>query len=179
MRTKETDRELIEGCLRNDRTCQKTIYDRFASKMLGVCMRYTNSREEAEDVLVEGFMNFFHSLNSYRFECSLESWIRKIMVNNAISHFRANKKRNHLFLEDMVMEPEQNLSITPIHRFAEKDIMGLVQQMPPGYQIVFNLFAIEGYSHKEIAEQLNITESTSKTQFLRARKWLIKRIGEE
>ena len=176
MRKFETDRELIEGCLNNNRACQKSIYDRFSSKMLGVCMRYTNSREEAEDVLIEGFMKFYTSLISYRYECSLESWIRRIMINNAISHFRANERKAHLYLEDLYVETDLYHSESILDKVATKDIMTLIQKMPPGYRVIFNLFAVEGYSHKEIAEQLNITESTSKSQFLRARKWLIKRI---
>ncbi len=176
MRKIETDRELVEGCLKNDRTCQKILYDRFASKMLGVCMRYTRSKEEAEDILIEGFMNFFNSLQSYRFECSLESWIRRIMINNAISHFRANKKRNYISFEYLTTTPEQSAISTPVDKVVEKDLQKLIQLMPPGYQIVFNLFAIEGYSHKEIASQLGISESTSKSQFFRARKWLSDRL---
>jgi len=172
----ETDRELIEGCLNNNRACQKSIYDRFSSKMFGVCMRYTNSREEAEDVLIEGFMKFYTSLSSYRYECSLENWIRRIMINNAISHFRANARKVHLYLEDLYVETDVYHSENILDKAAAKDMMALIQKMPPGYKVIFNLFAVEGYSHKEIAEQLNITESTSKSQFLRARKWLIKRI---
>jgi len=172
----ETDRELIEGCLKNNRACQKSIYDRFSSKMLGVCMRYTNSREEAEDILIEGFMKFYTSLSSYRYECSLENWIRRIMINNAISHYRVNERKTHLYLEDLYVETDVYHSENILDKVAAKDIMVLIQKMPPGYRVIFNLFAVEGYSHKEIAEQLDITESTSKSQFLRARKWLIKRI---
>ncbi len=176
MRKFETDRELIEGCLKNNRACQKSIYDRFSSKMLGVCMRYTNSREEAEDILIEGFMKFYTSLSSYRYECSLENWIRRIMINNAISHYRVNERKTHLYLEDLYVETDVYHSENILDKVAAKDIMVLIQKMPPGYRVIFNLFAVEGYSHKEIAEQLDITESTSKSQFLRARKWLIKRI---
>lgn len=176
MKKFESDRELIEGCIKQDRKCQKALYEKFKLNMMGVCMRYTNSKEEAEDILVEGFMKVFSSLSNYRYECSLKTWIYTIMVNNAISHFRKNSKMDCKYLDDLNIESEYATSDTINEIFGVKNIMKIVQMMPPGYRVVFNLFAIEGYSHKEIAKELNITESTSKSQFLRARKWLMKRI---
>lgn len=176
---KTDEKELIEGCLRNDRKSQKRLYDLYSPKMLGVCFRYTNSQEEAEDAMIEGFTNVFAHIGTYRFECTLENWIRKIMVNSALTHLRQNRKFQKISFEEIVVEEQDTTIIKPEEKFAAADIMKLVQKMPDGYKVVFNLFAVEGYSHKEIAEQLNISESTSKSQFFRARKWLMDRIKNE
>ena len=176
---KNNDSELIEGCIRNDRKSQKELYERYSSKMLGVCFRYTNSTEEAEDAMVEGFMNVFTHISSYRQECTLETWIRKIMVNSALSHLRQRNKHLNISIEETVIEEQDNSIVKPEEKFAAEDLMKLIQKMPDGYRVVFNLFAVEGFSHKEIAEQLNISESTSKSQFFRARKWLMERIKNE
>ncbi|MBO4231948.1 MAG: sigma-70 family RNA polymerase sigma factor [Bacteroidales bacterium] len=176
---KNNDSELIEGCIRNDRKSQKELYERYSSKMLGVCFRYTNSTEEAEDAMVEGFMNVFTHIASYRQECALETWIRKIMVNSALSHLRQRNKHLNISIEETVIEEQDNSIVKPEEKFAADDLMKLIQKMPDGYKVIFNLFAVEGFSHKEIAEQLNISESTSKSQFFRARKWLMERIKNE
>lgn len=147
--------------------------------MLGVCFRYTNSTEEAEDAMVEGFMNVFTHIASYRQECALETWIRKIMVNSALSHLRQRNKHLNISIEETVIEEQDNSIVKPEEKFAADDLMKLIQKMPDGYKVIFNLFAVEGFSHKEIAEQLNISESTSKSQFFRARKWLMERIKNE
>lgn len=179
MEIPEKDKLLIEGCLKNDRKSQQQLYDRFASKMLALCMRYTHSQEEAEDIMIESFMKVFSSLQYYRCESSLEGWIRKIMINTAITHFRKNEKMQNCSFDDVSYEAADARILSPEEKFAEKDLLKLIQKMPAGYQVIFNLFAIEGYSHKEIAEQLSITESTSKSQFFRARKWLMERIKNE
>lgn len=176
---KNNERDLIEGCLRNDRKSQKQLYDLYSPKMLGVCFRYTNSREEAEDAMVEGFTNVFTHMGSYRGECSLENWIRKIMVNSSLIHLRQKQKYQNISFEDITIEEQDQSIVKPEEKFAADDLMKLIQTMPDGYKVVFNLFAVEGYSHKEIAEQLNISESTSKSQFFRARKWLMERIKDE
>lgn len=172
----EKDKLLIDGCLRNDRASQQQLYDRFSPKMLALCMRYTHSQEEAEDIMIESFMKVFTSLEHYRSESSLEGWIRKIMINTAITHFRKNEKMKNLSFDDIAYDAADTRIIAPEEKFAENELLKLIQTMPAGYQVVFNLFAIEGYSHKEIAEQLDITESTSKSQFFRARQWLMDRI---
>ena len=176
MKKFESDKELIEGCLKQDRLCQKALYEKFKLNMMGVCMRYTNSKEEAEDILVEGFMKVFSSLQNYRYECSLKTWIYTIMVNNAITHFRKNSKMDYSYLDALNIENEYATQDITDEIFGVNNIMKIVQMMPPGYRVVFNLFAIEGYSHKEIAKELNISESTSKSQFLRTRKWLMQRL---
>ncbi|MCQ2285798.1 MAG: sigma-70 family RNA polymerase sigma factor [Bacteroidales bacterium] len=173
------EKKLIEGCLQNDRKSQKTLYELFSPKMLALCLRYADSQEEAEDAMIEGFTNVFNNLTSYRGEAPLESWIRRIMVNSSLAHFRAKQKHRCLSLDEIAFEEADESAVKPEDKFGEKDLLQLIQKMPEGYKIIFNLFAVEGFSHKEIAEQLQITESTSKSQFFRARKWLMERLKNE
>jgi len=142
--------------------------------MMGVCMRYTNNRAEAEDILQTGFVRVFTRMSSYRSEGSFEGWIRRIMVNTAIESFRRNKRMVHA--EDIQELEEEHVMAAEIDELAYEDLISIIQQLPAGYKIVFNMYAIEGYSHKEIAEEMGISESTSKSQLLRAREWLKKRI---
>lgn len=170
----DTIESLISGCKAQDRKAQEKLYQLTASKMLGVCMRYTNNRAEAEDILQTGFVRVFTRMSSYRSEGSFEGWIRRIMVNTAIESFRRNKRMLHA--EDIQELGEEHAPAAEIDELAYEDLINIIQQLPAGYKIVFNMYAIEGYSHKEIAEELGISESTSKSQLLRAREWLKKRI---
>lgn len=166
---------LIEGCKANDRKAQAQLYQLTASKMLGVCMRYTTSREEAEDILQTGYVRVFTRMNSYRNDGgSFEGWIRRIMVNTAIESFRRNQRM--IQADDIQGLSDHHAPGIDVDELAYEDLMNIIQELPSGYRLVFNMFAIEGYSHKEIADSLGITESTSKTQLLRAREWLKKRI---
>lgn len=162
--------DLIEGCIRGDRKMQYELYERFAPKMFGVCLRYASNNEEAEDILQEGFIKVFKKIGSYRSEGSFEGWIRRIFVNTAIEHFR---RKTHL---QPITEKEENTVegkyLSVLDSLAEKDIVQLVQQLSPGYRTVFNMYVIEGYSHKEIAEALGISEGTSKSQLSRAKQIL-------
>jgi RNA polymerase sigma-70 factor (ECF subfamily) len=146
---------------------QRELYNRFASKMYGVCLRYAGNAEEAEDILQEGFIKVFNKMGSFRREGSFEGWIRRIFVNTAIEHFR---KKVHLQpiteYEEATVEG-QYLSV--LDSLAEKDIVQLVQQLSPGYRTVFNMYVVEGYTHKQIAEILGISEGTSKSQLSRAK----------
>jgi RNA polymerase sigma factor (sigma-70 family) len=164
------DSDLIEGCLQGDRKMQQQLYQRFAPKMYGVCLRYAGSAEEAEDILQEGFIKVFRKIGSYRGDGSFEGWIRRIFVNTAIEHFR---KKNYL---QPITEREENVVegkyLSVLDELAEKDIIGLVQQLSPGYRTVFNMYVIEGYTHREIAENLGISEGTSKSQLSRAKQIL-------
>ncbi|HNW68300.1 MAG TPA: sigma-70 family RNA polymerase sigma factor [Bacteroidales bacterium] len=166
------EKELVERCLQNSRIDQKQLYEKFSPLMLGVCMRYANSREEGEDVMIEGFTNVFAHLSEFKFECSLQNWIRRIMLNTAIDHFRMNVKRyHHLSIDDdCVMMPVA--SENPTGKLMEKDLLNVIQRMPETYRVIFNLFVIEGLSHKEIGEMLDIQECTSRSQLVRAKKWL-------
>jgi RNA polymerase sigma-70 factor (ECF subfamily) len=149
---------------------QQALYQRFASKMYGVCLRYAGSAEEAEDVLQEGFIKVFNKIGSFRGDGSFEGWIRRIFVNTAIEYYR--KK---IYLQPITEYEEDTLEgkyLSVLDKLEEKDIIQLVQQLSPGYRTVFNMYVIEGYSHKQIAEALGISEGTSKSQLSRAKQIL-------
>ena len=168
--------ELIEGCRKGDRAFQKALYDRYCRKMMVVCLRYSRSTAEAEDVLQEAFVKVFQGIKDFRQEARLETWITRIMVNTAL-----NAQRRKLYLYPMVDVEEINLPVDelvlPDLHFSQ--LLEFIQELPQGCQIVFNLFAIEGYSHKEIAECLGISEGTSKSQYARAKALLQTRLLKE
>jgi RNA polymerase sigma-70 factor (ECF subfamily) len=171
-----TEQELIEGCRKGERAAQRALYDRFCRKMTVLCLRYSKTTAEAEDILQEGFVKVFNAIKDFRQESKLETWITRIMVNTAL-----NVQRKKLYLYPMVdvqeIElPENEISVSGIHF---KQLLEMIQGLPQGCQIVFNLFAIEGYSHKEIAEQLGISEGTSKSQFARAKSLLQQKLAKE
>lgn len=164
-----TDEQLVRDCVAGNKVAQRTFYDKFASKMMGVCLRYAGSRDEAQDVLQDGFIKIFNKLPDFENKGSLEGWVRRIMVNTALDQYRKNKK----FLSDVddvgfMLEKKDFI----VETMNADDLLKTIQSIPEGYRVVFNLFAIEGYSHKEIADRLGVTESTSKSQFSRARKLL-------
>lgn len=171
--------ELIAGCRNNDRKAQRKLYDTFSPAMFGVCLRYANSREKAEDVMMDGFMGVFKNIDQYRGDCSLESWIRSIMVKTAISHYRSERK--HLMndsldeKEDFQM-PASDRDESIITRLEAKQILEIVEQMPEDLRVIFNLRLVEGLSFKEIADELNKNENTVRVYYQRARQWLISRI---
>lgn len=170
------ENELIDRCRKGDRTSQRALYEQYCQKMMVVCLRYSKSTPEAEDVLQEGFVKVFQGLNNFRGESKLATWITRIMVNTAL-----NARRKKLYLLPMVDIEETNLpiaevSLSGIH-FSQ--LLELIQTLPQGCQLVFNLFAIEGFSHKEIAEQLGISEGTSKSQFARAKSLLQHKLLKE
>ncbi|MFI5149072.1 MAG: RNA polymerase sigma factor [Bacteroidia bacterium] len=173
---KITDDELISGCKAGKRDLQKALYMRFSAKMLGICLRYTRNREEAEDVLQDGFVKVFQHLPQYAFAGSFEGWIRKIMVNAALEHLR---KRKIVFAQSDIQNLEDDclLDADVISKMGVQDLLGIIRELSPGYQVVFNLYAIEGFSHKEIAAMLDISEGTSKSQLARARKILQDKIN--
>ena len=165
-----SDTDLLEGCIRGDRKAQRELYNRFSSKMYGVCLRYAANAEEAEDILQEGFIKVFRKIGSFRSEGSFEGWIRRIFVNTAIEHYR--KKT---YLQPITEQEENSIEggyLSVLDSLAERDIINLVQQLSPGYRTVFNMYVVEGYTHKQIAEQLGISEGTSKSQLSRAKQIL-------
>jgi RNA polymerase sigma factor (sigma-70 family) len=171
-----TDEELINGCLKENRVAQNQLFSRFAPKMLGVCYRYAQTLAEAEDVMQDGFVKVFNNLNGFRRASSLETWITRIMVNTAINHLRSNKKFR--METDLDLHVESSEAATyQFHNIDTEVLMGVVRQLPDGYRLVLNMFAIEGYSHKEIADQLGINESTSRSQFTRAKQLLEKKLS--
>lgn len=165
-----SEADLVEGCLRGDRKAQSELYHRYAPRMYGVCLRYAANAEEAEDILQEGFVKVFRKLESYRGDGSFEGWVRRIFVNTAIEHFRRKT-----YLQPITEKEEDTFEggyLTALDHMAEKDIVQLVQQLSPGYRTVFNMYVVEGYSHKQIAELLGISEGTSKSQLSRAKQIL-------
>ena len=165
-----SDADLIKGSVRGERRMQHELYHRFAPKMFGVCLRYTASPDEAQDVLQEGFIKVFGKMGSYRGTGTLEGWMRRIFVNTAIEQFR---KKNRLQpITEQEEETIENDDLSVIESLAQKDIVNLVQRLAPGYRTVFNLYVIEGYSHKEIGRMLGISEGTSKSQLSRAKTQL-------
>ncbi|RYY66855.1 MAG: sigma-70 family RNA polymerase sigma factor [Chitinophagaceae bacterium] len=162
-----SESDLVEGCRQGDRKLQKELYERFAPKMFGVCLRYAGATEEAEDILQEGFVKVFNKIGSFRGEGSFEGWIRRIIVNTAIEHFRRKT-----YLQPVTEREEETMEsdyLSVLDSLAEKDIIGLVQQLSPGYRSVFNMYVVEGYTHKQIGELLGISEGTSKSQLSRAK----------
>jgi RNA polymerase sigma-70 factor (ECF subfamily) len=173
-----SDEQLAEECISNNHKAQKELYDRFAARMMGVCLRYTRTKEDAEDIMQEGFIKVFKKIDTWKRTGSLEGWMRKIMINIAIEQFRLRKdvwlladletSFTDRFNENVIME-----------KMGVKELLNILREMPVGYRIIFNMFAIEGYSHKEIADQLNITEGTSKSQYARAKEYLQKALMTE
>lgn len=170
--------DIISGCVQQKPLAQRDLYNMFAPKMLAVCFRYAKDRDEAEDMLQEGFIKVFQSIHKYQDSGSLEGWIRRIMVNTAIDMIRKNKAmKMETPLDDYLTETIGADAITD--NLEVEYLLNIIQTLPTGYRVVFNLFAIEGYSHAEIAEQLNINESTSRSQYTRAKILLKKRINED
>jgi len=171
------DSALVKKCLKGDARAQRALFDKFAPKMLGLCMRYAKNTEQAEDVLQDGFVKVFTKLSNYSGNGSLEGWIRKIIVNTALDEIRRNVKfKDNVNVDDV--DYKLKLDSYIVEGLAADDLMKIVNDLPDGYRVVFNMFAIEGYSHKEIAMQLNISENTSKSQYSRARSYLKVKLEE-
>lgn len=168
---------LVRGCIKRHPAAQRALYERFSSLMMGVCYRYARTRTDAEDILQEGFIRVFNNIDQYRSEGSLEGWVRRIMVTSAINFLNKNK---YLQL-NIDMEYAGDVAADGIDGYEAHDseLMQLLHQLPPGYKAIVNLYAIEGYSHKEIGAMLNIAESTSRSQYARARKLLMDLIDKQ
>ncbi len=166
-----SEEKLIKECIKGNRKAQKELYDKYNALLFALCLRYTQTREEAEDIMITGFMKIFESLPNYKHEGSFEGWIKKILIHKAIDYFRTNKKYSmNLNIEEV--EIASTTVNTAYQDMSTQYILKQIQSMPNGYRQIFNLYAIEGYKHGEIAEMLNISESTSKTQYAKAKKWL-------
>jgi RNA polymerase sigma-70 factor (ECF subfamily) len=166
--------EIIKGCIKNNASSQKALYAMFARKMMGICYRYVKSREAAEDVLQEAFIDIFAKIKSYRGEGSFEGWIRRITVGHAIANFRKEIKQNNHFVDIDEVEHSLHSYNQIIESISAGELVELINSLPDGFRIVLNLYSIEGYSHKEIGEMLKITESSSRSQLTRAKKALEK-----
>lgn len=170
-----SDSDLIKECINGSRKMQELLYNRFAPKMYAVCMRYSGNSDDAQDLLQEGFVKVFKNLEKYRGDGSFEGWIRRIFVNTSIEYFRRKVKLTNISeTQEMTIEDKE---WNALDTMAEKDIIKIIQELSPGYRQVFNMYVIEGYSHKEISEILGISEGTSKSQLARA-KVILKKIIE-
>lgn len=171
------DSKLIKSCIKGDRASQKAIYDRLAPRMFPLCMRYVGDRILAEDILQEGFITLFMRLDSYKGEGSFEGWARRIFVTTALMELRKKDALKMSEELDAVRSMKADLP-SQGENIGYKELMKLVMELPAGFRTVFNMYAVEGYSHKEIADMLGISESTSRTQLSRARALLQSRIKE-
>jgi RNA polymerase sigma-70 factor (ECF subfamily) len=178
-----SDDQIIVGCLEGKRKAFSLLFERYSPVMLGVCMRYCKNRIDAEDVMQDGFIKVFGQIHKFRREGSFEGWIKRIMINSAIDNYQSNLK--YAFHED-VSEIAQASALADYldddddlpdeMNIPHGKLMEMIQELPDGYRMVFNLYAIESFNHKEIASLLGISENTSKSQLLKARKALRKRI---
>ena len=161
------ERDLIQACIRKERWAQKLLYEEFYGKMMGVCLRYANGEDEALDIMHEGFIKVFKNIGKYQAGTSLGAWIRRIMVNTAIDYYRKSIRRRTEDIEQAYNISSQDADA--LGQCTEREILDAVQQLSPAYRAVFNLYVIEGFSHKEIADLLDITESTSRSNLVKAR----------
>jgi RNA polymerase sigma factor (sigma-70 family) len=166
-----TEEAIFQGCLRNDAAAQRELYNRYSPKMLAVCYRFGHNREDAEDMLQEGFIKVFSQLHTFQNKGAFEGWIRRIIVHTCINNLKKNKRFNEsvdiVYASSIQTREESVPSIVQA-----KQIVECIRMLPLGYRTVLNLYAIEGYSHKEIAEMLDIEESTSRSQYTRAKQML-------
>jgi RNA polymerase sigma factor (sigma-70 family) len=163
------DREIIDGCARHERRAQQMLYDKYSRFLLGVCLRYATDKAEAEDILQDSFLKIYFSIKDFSGTGSFAGWLRKVAVNTAITHYHKNLKfRYHIEIEEYV-SVETGVSSFEEDLFTADELFRVLNELPAGYKMVFNLYAVEGYKHKEIAEMLGIDTNTSKSQYSRAK----------
>jgi RNA polymerase sigma factor (sigma-70 family) len=170
------EKDIIKGCLSGSRRDQELLYRRYASRLYALCLQYAGNTEEARDVLQEGFIKIFENLSRYSNEGSFEGWMRKIIVNTALERYRNKYYLNRVDDIDEMAEPEAEPDTDDFAGLEANDLLNMIMELPPKYRMVFNLYAIEGYSHREIATMLNISEGTSKSNLSRARLLLQKKV---
>ncbi len=164
-----SDQQIIEGCAKHERKAQQVLYDKYSRFLLGVCMRYSNDKAEAEDILQDSFLKIYFNIQDFSGTGSFTGWLRKVAVNTAITHYHKNLKfRYHVDIEDYV-SIETGVSSFEEDFFTSEELYRVLNELPAGYRMVFNLYAVEGYKHKEIAEILGIDTNTSKSQYSRAK----------
>jgi len=170
--------ELIEGCLREDPAYQKALFSRYAGPMLGVCHRYARNTEDAEDILQESFIKIFNKMNQFKSEGSFEGWIRRIVVNTALKKYSVSRYSKEFSVPEL-KDTNSVINEAPAYsHLTEKDLLVLINNLPDGYRVIFNLYVIEGYQHDEIAEMLGIQPGTSRSQLVKARMLLQKQLSE-
>jgi len=173
----EETKNIISGCLKGNRRDQELLYRRHAAKLYGVCLQYSGNDEEARDILQEGFIKIFDNLVNYKHEGSFEGWMRRIMVNTALEKYRSRHNLYRVDDIDQIPEPDAEPDTEDYAGLDASDLLIIIRELPPRYRVVFNLFAIEGYSHKEIGEMMTISEGTSKSNLSRARVILQRRVS--
>ncbi len=159
--------DLIRDCIAGKRESQERLYRKFSPKMFAICLRYADNLQSAEDILQEGFIKVFNHLDKYRHEGSFEGWMKRIFVNTSIEFYRKSINQTHYITIDKAYHVSVDENV--FSRLAKQDLLEMIQKLPSGYRTVFNLYVIEGYTHKEISKMLNISEGTSKSQLARAR----------
>jgi len=179
----DVDHKIIEDVKKGKRHAQNMLYNRYSPSMLGICMRYAKSKDEAEDIAQEGFIKIFTNIEGYRGDGSFEGWMKRIMVNTAITHYKKNLK--HQYHEDiseiddtLVIDDGDDDSEIDVVSISKEKLMSIIQGLPQGYRMVFNLYVFEQYAHKDIADTMGISVNTSKSQLSKARKMLALRINQ-
>ena len=161
--------KIVEKCKTYNKKAQRELYDIYSPVLFGICLRYSNSKTDAEDILQEGFIKIFTKINNFSDKGSFEGWMKRIVVNTAISHYHKNKKHNEVYDIDEIKETQVETYKFDDIEFTREELFNTIERLPEGYKLIFNLYAIEGYKHKEIAKKLNISENTSKSQYSRAK----------
>lgn len=167
---------IIKGCQKGDAKSQSELYLHFKDKMFGICLRYAGNYDDAEDIIQDGFIKVFQKINQFRFEGAFEGWVRRIMVNTALERYRMQCQI--ININDNLKEIDSSNSIDTLNEISASELINFIQELSPKYRLVFNLFAIEGYSHKEISEMLEISEGTSKSNLSRARAILQEKVNK-
>jgi RNA polymerase sigma factor (sigma-70 family) len=171
-----SDQHIIDGCARHERKAQKMLYEKYSRLLMGVCMRYASDKAEAEDILQDSFLKIFFRIKDFTGTGSFVGWLRKIVVNTAITNYHANiKYRYHVDIEDYITV-EKGVSGFDEDFFTADELLKVLNELPRGYRMVFNLYAVEGYKHKEIAEMMGIDTNTSKSQYSRAKAVIRERL---
>jgi RNA polymerase sigma factor (sigma-70 family) len=170
-----TDKELIVACLKDNPIAQKMLYDTYSSVLFGICLRYSKNEEEAQDILQDSFMKIFTKLDTYQYTGSFEGWLKRIVTNTSIEYYR--KKINTEQVEEIGFNPY--LAVDSDKGLEVEELLKMIQELPEGYRMIFNMYAIDGYTHSEIATKLNISEGTSKSQLSRARAYLQRKLKEK
>ena len=173
-----TEEQLIKACIKEDAACQKEVFNRFSGRMLGVCQRYARNAADAEDILQDAFIKVFDKMHQLKFEGSFEGWIRKIVVNTALKKYTLTRYSKEISGYEMKDRDEGTLDPSVYSHLTQKDLMVLINSLPDGYRVVFNLYVIEGYQHDEIAEILGIQPGTSRSQLVKARMMLQRQITQ-
>lgn len=168
---------IIRGCIKGNRRDQELLYRRYSSRLYAACLQYSGNDEEARDILQEGFIKVFENLINFKFEGSFEGWMRRIMVNTALEKYRSRHNLYRVDDIDSIEEPEYEPDNQDYAGLEAADLLDIIRELPPKYRMVFNLYAIEGYSHKEIGELVNISEGTSKSNLARARVILQRKVN--